>query len=115
MKNHTVSMLLMGALLVSAPAFAEGSGWGGKEKGEKRLEMLKEKLGLSDEQTAKVRAIKEQTAAEMKVIKERTHGQIDAILTPEQKEKFKTFREEMKGKKEAWMKEHKERRDDRKD
>ncbi len=112
MKNRTVSMLLAGVLLCSAPAFAEGHrGWEGKENGEKRLEMLKEKLGLSDAQAAQIRAIKEQTATEMKAIKERTHQQIDAILTPEQREKFKAFREEMKGKKEGWMKNHKECKD----
>ena len=94
MKNRIVSMLLAGALLVSAPAFAEGDGgWSGKEKGEKRLEQLKEKLSLSDDQASQIRAIKEQTATEMKAIKEKTHQQIDTILTPEQREKFKTFRE----------------------
>lgn len=109
MKNRTLSMILAGALLVSAPAFAEGQGgWGGKEKGEKRLEQLKEKLSLSDDQAAQIRAIKEQTATEMKSLKDRTHQEIDAILIPEQREKFKAFREEMKDKKEKRRKEHKE-------
>ena len=116
MKNRTVSMLLAGVLLVSAPAFAEGhKGWEGKENGEKRLEQLKEKLGLSDAQAEQIRSIKEQTATEMKTLKEKTHQQIDAILTPEQREKFKAFREEMKGKKEGWLKEHKDRKGDKKE
>lgn len=116
MKNRTVSMLLAGVLLLSVPAFAEGhEGWRGKENGEKRLEMLKEKLGLSDAQAAQIRTIKEQTAAEMKAIKEKTHQQIDTILSPEQREKFKTFREEMKNKKEGRMKDHKDCKDCKKD
>ena len=76
------------------------------------LQMLTEKLNLTDEQSAKLKPIfqdqaeqlkavrndtslsPEQKAAKKKTIHESFHEQINAVLTPEQQAKFKEMRHE---------------------
>jgi len=77
------------------------------DKIEKRVENLKQKLSLTEEQTSKVRIIIQNTAAEIK--KEKTsvkesvkkemksaNEQIELVLTDEQKLKYKELKEEKK-------------------
>ena len=91
---------------------------------EAHLQMLTEKLNLTDDQKAKVKPIlesqaqqmkavhedaslsQEQRKSKMKAIHESTHDQINAVLTPEQQAKWKQMRQEHKGMKEGEM-EHK--------
>ena len=72
--------------------------------------MLSEKLNLTDDQKTKLKPILEDQAQQMKVISddssltpeqkgakkqaihETTHDQINAVLTPEQQEKFKAMK-----------------------
>jgi Spy/CpxP family protein refolding chaperone len=79
---------------------------------EAHLQMLSEKLNLTEDQKAKLKPIfqdqaqqmkavrddpsltPEQKAAKKKAIHETTHDQINAVLTPEQQEKFKEMKRE---------------------
>ena len=79
---------------------------------EAHVQMLSEKLNLTEDQKAKLKPIfqdqaqqlkavrddtsltPEQKAAKKKVIHETTHDQINAVLTPEQQEKFKAMKQE---------------------
>lgn len=79
---------------------------------EAHLQMLSEKLNLTEDQKAKLKPIlldqaqqmkavrddtsltPEQKAAKKKAIHETTHDQINAVLTPEQQEKFKEMKQE---------------------
>jgi periplasmic protein CpxP/Spy len=82
------------------------------ESVDQHLQMLSEKLNLTDDQKAKVKPIlqdqmqqmkavhedsslsQEQKQAKMKSIHESSHDQINAVLTPEQQAKFKQMRQE---------------------
>ena len=79
---------------------------------EAHLQMLSEKLNLTEDQKAKLKPIledqaqqlktvsgdpaltPEQKAAKKKAIHETTHDQINSVLTPEQQEKFKQMKQE---------------------
>ena len=82
------------------------------ESADQHLQMLSEKLNLTDDQKAKLKPIlqdqmqqmkvvredsslsQEQKRAKMKSIHESLHDQINAVLTPEQQVKFKQMRQE---------------------
>jgi Spy/CpxP family protein refolding chaperone len=82
------------------------------ESADQHLQMLSEKLNLTDDQKAKLKPIlqdqmqqmkavredsslsQEQQRAKMKSIHESLHDQINAVLTPEQQAKFKQMRQE---------------------
>lgn len=84
----------------------------GTSSPEAHLQILSEKLNLTEDQKAKVKPIfqdqaqqlkavsddpsltPEQKAAKKKAIHETTHDQINAVLTPEQQEKFKEMKRE---------------------
>lgn len=79
---------------------------------EAHVQMLSEKLNLSEDQKTKLKPIfqdqeqqlkavhddasltPEQKTAKKKAIHETTHDQINAVLTPEQQEKFKAMKKE---------------------
>ena len=92
---------------------------GMRQKGmsaEQHLQMLSEKLNLTDDQKAKLKPIlqdelqqmktvredtslsEDQRRAKMKSIHESLHEQINAVLTPEQQTKFKEMQQEGMGK-----------------
>ena len=104
-------ILLVAVMFVmsSGMAFAEcdcgmcamkgGKGMKGEGWGEKKGEMLQEKLGLSDDQAAQVQELSEKKHAAMKQAQEDFKAGLDAILTDEQKaehEKMMEHRGEMK-------------------
>ena len=84
----------------------------GATSADAHLQMLSEKLNLTEEQKAKLKPIlqdqaqqmkglhddasltPEQKAAKKKAIHDTTHDQINAVLTPEQQEKFKEMKRE---------------------
>ena len=89
------------------------------ESAEQHLQMLSEKLNLTDNQKAKLKPIlqdqmqqmkavredsslsEDQRRAKMKSVHESLHDQINAVLTPEQQAKFKQMQhEEMEKRKE---------------
>jgi len=96
------------------------------ESADQHLQMLSEKLNLTDDQKAKVKPIlqdqlqqmkavredsslsEEQRQAKMKSIHESLHNQINAVLTPEQQAKFKQMRQEH-------MENHKGMKEDKKE
>ena len=82
------------------------------ESADQHLQMLSEKLNLTDDQKGKLKPIlqdqmqqmkvvredsslsEEQKRTKMKAIHESLHDQINAVLTPEQQAKFKQMRQE---------------------
>lgn len=125
MKTVIWSLALAGGLLAASPAQAQEQGGGEKPRQERRggggggmnVEALKERLGLTDEQVTKLKPIlaaqREEIMAKrkelgqdadrqavmeaMKAIREKYKAQIEAVLTPEQKEKFAKFAERRPG------------------
>src|ERR1700726_1054617 len=95
-----------------APTPDKHSGMHQGESADQHLQMLSEKLNLTDDQKAKLKPLlqdqmqqmkavredsslsQEQQRAKMKSIHESLHDQINAVLTPEQQAKFKQMRQE---------------------
>ena len=95
-----------------APTPDKHAGMHHEESADQHLQMLSEKLNLTDDQKAKLKPIlqdqiqqmkavredsslsQEQKRAKMKSIHESSHDQINAVLTPEQQAKFEQMRKE---------------------
>jgi len=95
-----------------APTPDKYAGMQHEESADQHLQMLSEKLSLSDDQKAKLKPVlqdqmqqmkavrddssltEEQKRTKMKSIHESLHDQINAVLTPEQQAKFKQMRQE---------------------
>lgn len=92
MKKLIIAATVIGALgLGSTLALAEG----GKHM-ENRMARMQQELGLTDEQVAKVKSLREVHKTAMQASREGHHQQIEALLTPEQKEKFSAMKEKRK-------------------
>ena len=137
MSNSRWSILTILVFLAAALTFAQPSqesqaptpdkhaGMHHEESADQHLQMLSEKLNLTDDQKAKIKPIlqdqmrqmkavhedtslsEEQKRAKMKSIHESSHDQINAVLTPEQQAKFEQMRKEQMEKHKG-MKEGKE-------
>jgi Spy/CpxP family protein refolding chaperone len=124
MSNSRWSILTILLFLAAALTFAQPSqesqaptpdkhaGMHHEESADQHLQMLSEKLNLTDDQKAKIKPIlqdqmrqmkavhedtslsEEQKRAKMKSVHESLHDQINAVLTPEQQTKFKQMRQE---------------------
>ena len=124
MSNSRWSILTIPVFLAAALTFAQPSqesqaptpdkhaGMHHEESADQHLQMLSEKLNLTDDQKAKIKPIlqdqmrqmkavhedtslsEEQKRAKMKSVHESLHDQINAVLTPEQQTKFKQMRQE---------------------
>jgi periplasmic protein CpxP/Spy len=115
----TIVMLLAAGLTFAqpsqqsqAPTPDKHAGMQHEESADQHLQMLSEKVNLSDDQKAKLKPIlqdqmqqmkavredsslsEEQKRAKMKSIHESLHDQINAVLTPEQQAKFKQMKQE---------------------
>ena len=123
----TTGLLLAGQTYPTSPAPAQGheAMGGAKSSPEAHLQMLTEKLNLTDEQKTKLRPILQDQEQQLKAVHEDTsltqeqkhakktaihesfHQQINAVLTPEQQIKFKQMQQEAmekhKGMKEGEM------------
>ena len=139
MSNSRWSMLTILVLLVAGLTFAQTSQQSqaptpdkhagmhhNGESADQHLQMLSEKLNLTDDQKAKLKPIlqdqlqqmktvredtslsEEQKQAKMKSIHESLHNQINAVLTPEQQAKFKQMMQEH-------MENHKGMKEDKKE
>lgn len=114
-RNHLLAVcaLAIGCLLPALPAQEGPPPSSKKEANPRAFAMMKEKLGLTDEQADKIKAIRadertqldalrakegdrESKREEMKAIRADTEAKVDAVLTPEQREKAAKMREEMK-------------------
>jgi Spy/CpxP family protein refolding chaperone len=105
-------LLLAGQTDVAPQTSPQGHEAMGAASPEAHLQMLSEKLNLTEDQKAKLKPIfqdqaqqmkavrddpsltPEQKAAKKKAIHETMHDQINAVLTPEQQEKFKEMKRE---------------------
>ena len=105
-------LLLTGQTSAAPQTSPQGHEAMGATSPEAHVQMLSEKLNLTEDQKAKLKPIfqdqaqqlkavrddtsltPEQKAAKKKAIHETTHDQINAVLTPEQQEKFKTMKQE---------------------
>ena len=124
MSNSRWSILTILVLLAAGLTFAQTSqespaptpdkhaGMHAGESADQHLQMLSEKLNLTDDQKATLKPIlqdqlqqmkavregsslsQEQKRTKMKSIHEALHDQINAILTPDQQAKFKQMRQE---------------------
>jgi protein CpxP len=124
MSNPRWSILTILVLLAAGLTFAQPSqesqaptpdkhaGMHHEESADQHLQMLSEKLNLTDDQKAKVKPVlqdqmqqmkavredsslsEEQKRTKMKSIHESMHEQINAVLTPEQQVKFKQMKQE---------------------
>ena len=114
----TVSIVLATGLFLAGQTNAapqkspQGHEAMGASSAEAHLQMLSEKLNLTEDQKAKLKPIfedqgqqlkavqddasltPEQKAAKKKAIHEKMHDQINTVLTPEQQEKFKEMKRE---------------------
>lgn len=95
----------------------------GRESVEQRMERLSKELDLTQEQREKIRPLIEEQVKQMRALREdnsltqeqrrekamgvmkETHGKIDAVLSPEQREKLKQHMQQMRERRGA---EHKE-------
>ncbi len=103
--KQMVTPVLALALLIGVERIAAANP---EEKGQfaqKKIEKLKEKLALTDEQSAKIESILNAAGEKHKAIQEDAKKQIDAVLTEEQKKKYAELKEEMKEKLRGQMKE----------
>ncbi|CAN5787999.1 hypothetical protein BH20GEM1_BH20GEM1_10610 [soil metagenome] len=94
------------ALAVATPALAQEQDVRRGHDPEKRIEMLEEKLDLTEEQVAQVRAIFAEQGEKLRALKEsedrdgfralheETHARLAAVLDEAQRQKFEELREE---------------------
>ena len=114
MKKLTTMVLAL-ALFASAPAFANGDKTCDTKDGvkgnweTKKIDRMKEKLTLTDDQVAKIQAIHEAQKAKFEALRADTEAQVAAVLTPEQKAKHDEMKKEWKEKR----KEHKEKHEEK--
>ena len=90
MKKTIVAIVLCG-LLLPAAIVAESRHPG------RHLDRLSEHLELSEEQKAQVGTIFEEQHEKHKALREEGKERINAVLTPEQQEKYTAHREKHKG------------------
>lgn len=115
-------VLIVSAIL-SIGVYAQPPGGGREGRGEGQIKKLQEKVGLTDEQTAKVKEIMQKAREEgrkafensdgdrdamremMMKSREKTDAEIMKLLTKEQKPKFEALRKEQKKETEERMRE----------
>ncbi len=100
LQRNGLLALLAALSLTLAPAihaFEDGDNpdGGGPEK---KIERLKEKLGLNDDQATKLKDLFEAEKVKRDAARKESHDKIAAILTPEQTAKFDEIMKELKEK-----------------
>ncbi len=92
------SILAALLLFIAVPVFAnDGGACAAKGKGDfaqKRIERMKEKLALSDAQADQIKGIFEAKKQKMEALKTEIDAEVNAVLTPEQKEKHEAMKKE---------------------
>lgn len=123
-RNLSLSIALAGVLVLPSLTHAQNAtppagGGPGERRGmlnpEERVKHMKETLGLSDDQATKLQAIFQKNADAAKALRDdtslsqedrrakfgemmkSTREEVDAVLTPEQKEKWKAEMEKRRG------------------
>lgn len=95
MKKLIITATLISALgLGGASAFAQDG-----SRLESRMQRMQQELGLTDEQTTQIKSLRETQRAAMQASRESNRQQVEALLTPEQKEKFSAMQQKRGGKK----------------
>ena len=89
MKKFIITATLISALgLASTSAIAEDG-----NRLENHMARMQQALGLTDEQAAQIKSLREAQRTAMQTSRESNRQQIEALLTPEQKEKFSTMKQ----------------------
>jgi Spy/CpxP family protein refolding chaperone len=107
MKMTQLASVVAGAVLALAasrtPALADQNPAQG-DRIQHRVEMMKQRLGLSDDQAKQVEQVfrdaAQQGQADQEAMRERhkkVHDQIQSILTPEQRDKLEQMKKEHRG------------------
>src|SRR5688500_12160737 len=91
----TKTLLVLGALALAVPGYGSACPMHDEDAAKKHLEMMAKELGLTEDQKAKVRAIKDEKHEKMAAVMKESRDRVNALLTPEQQKKF----ENMKSKK----------------
>jgi Spy/CpxP family protein refolding chaperone len=107
-------MAAIPASLAQGPGGRRGGGRGGMMGGERMIEMMKERLDLSEEQVGKLKKVFEDQAAKMSELRENapeggrpsregmmklredTNTKINDVLTKEQQDEYQKMQEEMR-------------------
>ncbi len=123
MQSRRLFFVLIVSVILSIGIFAQPPGGGREGRGEAQIKKLQERVGLTDEQTAKVKEIMQKAREEgrkafensdgdrdamretMMKSREKTDAEIMKLLTKDQKPKFETLRKEQKKEMEERMKE----------
>ncbi len=107
--------ILIGSTLIlgTGSAWAGGGGHGHKHDPQSKMERMTKKLNLTQEQQEKILPIlqdkhhkMEALHNQMKDVRQNAMSQVEAQLTPEQLEKFRTAKEERKAKRQEYKKKH---------
>ncbi len=91
-----IAIVAVAALFSATPALANR---GDGQHLDKKIEKMKEKLTLTDEQASQVRAIFEAKHAKMQALMDEATAEVKAVLTPEQAVKYDEMKKEWKEKK----------------
>jgi len=123
MSSRRLFLVLILSAILSIGLFAQPPGGGREGRGEAQLKTLQETVGLTAEQTAKVKEIMQKAREEgrkafensdgdrdamremMTKSREKTDAEIMKLLTKEQKPKFEALRKEQKKEMEDRMRE----------
>ncbi len=110
------SIMMIGLMLLGSMVFAQHKEHNQKERATKQSEKLKSELSLNDDQYATIEGIQEKYASKhdalrndstaergnrletLRTLRLKKEKEIEAVLTPEQKSKWKTLREERSAK-----------------
>jgi len=112
MKMNPLASVVAGAVLALAasrtPALADQNPAQG-DRIQHRVEMMKERLGLSDDQTRQIEQVFRDAAQQgqadreaMRARHQKVHDQIQSILTPEQRDKLEQMKQEHRGHRRNW-------------
>lgn len=86
--------LIIAATIISALGLAGTSALAADDNRlENRMARMQQELSLTDEQVAQIKSLRETQRTAMQASRDSNRQQIEALLTPEQKEKFSAMKQ----------------------
>lgn len=89
MKKLIIAATLISALGIAGTSALAADG----HRLENRMARMQQALGLTDEQAAQIKSLREAQRTAMQAARDSHRQQIEALLTPEQKEKFSAMKQ----------------------